>query len=72
MPEPGSRCFYPLLSFYSFMEFPTYENRYRKELLESVIPFWESHSIDIVQGGFYNSLERDGSVYDTEKYMWMQ
>jgi len=46
--------------------------RYKKELLESVIPFWEQHCIDEKYGGYFNFLERDGSVYDTDKYMWMQ
>ncbi len=47
-------------------------NRYRDELLKSVIPFWEDHCIDTEYGGYFTFLDRDGSVYDTEKYMWMQ
>lgn len=46
--------------------------RYEKELLESVIPFWERHCIDEKYGGYFNFLDRDGSVYDTDKSMWMQ
>ncbi len=47
-------------------------DRYESELLNSVVPFWEQHSIDSEYGGFLTCLERDGTVYDTNKYMWMQ
>src|SRR5512136_2667735 len=45
---------------------------YERELLENVVPFWENHCIDKEFGGFFNSLDRDGSVFDTDKWMWMQ
>lgn len=45
---------------------------YRRELLESVIPFWQVHSQDSVHGGYYNCLDRDGTVYDTQKHIWLQ
>ncbi len=46
--------------------------RYEDELRERVIPFWMNNCIDRECGGFFTSLDRDGSVYDTTKYMWMQ
>ena len=46
--------------------------RYEKELLESVIPFWEKNCEDREFGGYFTCLDRDGSVYDPNKYMWMQ
>ncbi len=46
--------------------------RYEDELVSRVIPFWENHCADHKYGGYFTSLDRDGSVYDTEKYMWMQ
>ena len=46
--------------------------RYENELTQRVIPFWEEHCVDKEYGGYFTSLDRDGSVYDTEKYMWMQ
>lgn len=46
--------------------------RYENELAEHVIPFWEKYAIDRKFGGYFTSLDRDGSVYDTTKYMWMQ
>ena len=45
---------------------------YRDELLYNVIPFWVKHSRDEKCGGFFTSLDRDGSVYDTDKWMWLQ
>ena len=41
-----------------------YKNRYRRELLESVIPFWMRHSLDSEHGGYFSCLDRDGSIYD--------
>lgn len=49
-----------------------YAHRYRTYLLESVIPFWERYSPDHEHGGFFTCLDRDGSVYDTRKYVWLQ
>ena len=46
--------------------------KYERELTDSVIPFWENHCVDREFGGYFTSLDRDGSVYDTTKYMWMQ
>ncbi len=45
---------------------------YRRELFESVLPFWLEHSLDREHGGQYNSLDRDGSVFDSDKSMWLQ
>ena len=45
---------------------------YRRELFDSVIPFWLNHSLDHVNGGQFNSLDRDGTVFDTDKSMWLQ
>ncbi len=45
---------------------------YRQELLDRVVPFWLNHSLDHEHGGQFNSLARDGSVFDTDKSMWLQ
>ena len=45
---------------------------YRQELFDSVIPFWLEHSLDHHNGGQFNSLDRDGSVFDSDKSMWLQ
>ena len=46
--------------------------RYENELINSVVPFWEKNCVDKEFGGYFTSFERDGKVYDTMKYMWMQ
>ncbi len=46
--------------------------RYRKALLEDVIPFWIDHSTDPEYGGYFTSLDRQGEVYDTDKFVWLQ
>jgi N-acylglucosamine 2-epimerase len=42
------------------------------ELLENVIPFWERHSVDAEHGGYFTCLDRQGKVYDTDKFVWLQ
>lgn len=54
------------------MDWQKYIEKYEGELLNSVIPFWEKNCVDREFGGYFTSLDRDGSVYDTTKYMWMQ
>lgn len=46
--------------------------RYRHELYESILPFWLRHSLDKTNGGYFTCLDRDGSVFDPRKYVWMQ
>jgi N-acylglucosamine 2-epimerase len=45
---------------------------YQNTLLNDVIPFWERHSIDWQQGGYFTCLDRAGKVYDTDKFIWLQ
>jgi N-acylglucosamine 2-epimerase len=45
---------------------------YRDSLFLDVIPFWERHSVDWAEGGYYTCLDRAGNVYDTDKYVWLQ
>jgi N-acylglucosamine 2-epimerase len=54
------------------MDFKKLAAQYRDELLEGVIPFWLRHSIDTGFGGYFTCLERDGSVFDTDKFIWLQ
>ncbi len=46
--------------------------QYRNALLNDVLPFWEKHSLDSQYGGYFTCLDRDGSVYDTDKFVWLQ
>ncbi len=52
--------------------YSSYAALYRDELVDNVLPFWLKHSRDEKNGGFFTCLRRDGSVYDTDKFMWLQ
>ena len=47
-------------------------NFYRDTLLDDVMPFWLRHGLDREHGGMLSSLNRDGSVLDTDKSVWVQ
>lgn len=49
-----------------------YSELYKKTLLNDIIPFWEKHSIDSQNGGFYTCLGKNGEVYNTDKFVWLQ
>jgi N-acylglucosamine 2-epimerase len=49
-----------------------YAELHKRELLENVIPFWQRHSIDAKHGGYFTCLDRQGGVYDTDKFVWLQ
>ncbi|MHB9023765.1 MAG: n-acyl-d-glucosamine 2-epimerase [Armatimonadota bacterium] len=46
--------------------------QYAAALLDDVIPFWLRHSPDREHGGYFTCLNRDGSVFDTDKFVWLQ
>jgi len=52
--------------------FQKYELQYKNVLLNDVIPFWLKHSIDYDFGGYFTCLDRDGNVYDKDKFIWLQ
>lgn len=52
--------------------FQAYANRYREALLADVIPFWMTHSLDREAGGYFTCLDRQGKIYDTDKFVWLQ
>ncbi|MDO5557991.1 MAG: AGE family epimerase/isomerase [Oscillospiraceae bacterium] len=43
-----------------------------KKQLEASVNFWLKNGIDKENGGVYTCLRRDGSVYSTDKSVWMQ
>ncbi|HEY0679870.1 MAG TPA: AGE family epimerase/isomerase [Chitinophagaceae bacterium] len=49
-----------------------FAGRYKDELLQNILPFWLKHSPDHTNGGYFTCLKRDGTVYDTDKFMWLQ
>jgi N-acylglucosamine 2-epimerase len=53
-------------------DFRNLAQQYTTALRDDVLPFWEKHSLDRRDGGFFSCLARDGSVYDTDKFIWPQ
>ena len=45
---------------------------YERELRENCLPFWLEKSQDKEYGGYFTCLDRDGSVFDTDKFIWLQ
>ena len=44
---------------------------HRDDLLNDTVPFWMDHNLDRECGGFFNYLAQDGSVYHTDKPIWV-
>ncbi|HWR99006.1 MAG TPA: AGE family epimerase/isomerase [Prolixibacteraceae bacterium] len=53
-------------------EFKKLADQYKNELLNNVIPFWMTNSPDNLHGGYFTCLDREGKVYDTDKFVWLQ
>lgn len=53
-------------------DFKKLAEQYRNELLQKVVPFWENHSKDEEFGGYFTCLDRQGNVFDTDKFIWLQ
>jgi N-acylglucosamine 2-epimerase len=53
-------------------DFKALAELYKTALLNDVIPFWEKYSLDWQQGGYFTCLDREGKVYDTDKFIWLQ
>jgi N-acylglucosamine 2-epimerase len=62
----------PIIDKNKMPEIIDYQNLYYNNLFANVIPFWMNHSKDSEYGGYFTCLDRDGSVYDTDKFIWLQ
>lgn len=47
-------------------------NFYKRALLDDVVPFWLNHSLDREYGGYLHFLDRDGTIFGTDKSIWME
>lgn len=54
------------------MDFKQLAKQYKSELLDKVVPFWLEKSQDFEHGGYFTCLERNGDVFDTDKFVWLQ
>lgn len=50
-----------------------YQQFYKKQLLDNVIPFWmNSDLLDREYGGYITSVDREGKSYNNDKSVWFQ
>ncbi len=49
-----------------------WHEKYRRELLENIMPFWLKHGWDRKDGGVWTCLDRDGTRMDSTKSVWFQ
>ena len=54
------------------MDFKKLAIQYKDELLDNVLPFWLENSQDHEYGGYFTCLDREGRVFDTDKFIWLQ
>ena len=47
-------------------------NRYYAEVNDNILPFWLEHGLDKKNGGIFTSLDRDGSLIESDKSVWFQ
>jgi N-acylglucosamine 2-epimerase len=47
-------------------------NLYKHALLQDALPFWFPRCVDPQQGGFFSGLDRDGTLIDSDKSVWVQ
>ena len=62
----------PIYNGNNSMDFEKLASLYKDELLDSVLPFWLEHSQDHEYGGYFTCLDREGKVFDTDKFIWLQ
>ena len=49
-----------------------WEETYKNDLVNDVMPFWLKYGIDKENGGYFTCLNRDGSLMDSNKSVWFQ
>ena len=48
------------------------EQFYRNDLLENTLPFWFPRCLDLQHNGYLHFVNRDGTLFDTDKSIWAQ
>ncbi len=49
-----------------------WRNRYCRDLLDDILPFWLKHGLDKENGGVYTCVDREGNLMDSTKSVWFQ
>jgi N-acylglucosamine 2-epimerase len=60
------------MSAYSNEELETLRDFYKASLLEDTLPFWLPRSLDDEHGGYLTARDRDGTLLDDDKPVWVQ
>ena len=47
-------------------------NLFTQELFHHNLPWWLNNSLDKEDGGYFNCINEDGTLFDTNKYVWLQ
>ena len=45
---------------------------YENTLFNDILPFWEKYSPDPEYGGYFTCLDREGRVFERDKFVWLQ
>ena len=61
-----------VMSGYSKQELKDLRDFYRASLLEDTLPFWMPGIVDEEFGGYLSMRDRDGSLVDDDKSVWLQ
>lgn len=61
-----------MVKLFEMVDFGKLAEQYKKELLDNVLPFWLEKSQDKVHGGYFTCLDREGNVFDRDKFVWLQ
>lgn len=54
------------------LDYVALSRRFARDLFADVIPFWLKNSLDREHGGYFTCLDREGRVFDTDKFVWLQ
>lgn len=54
------------------LDFQRLAAQYQETLLGQIVPFWLTHSRDLVGGGYFNVLDADGQPVDADKVIVLQ
>lgn len=49
-----------------------WQNRYKSDLTDDILPFWLEHGLDRENGGVYTCVDRQGRLMDSTKSVWFQ
>ena len=49
-----------------------WKDYYKDDLTNNILPFWIKYGVDNINGGVYTCLDKDGTLMDTTKSVWVQ